>query len=221
MTHRYIGPIYRTALKAGMIDFAILGLLKDQPLHGYELKKRLGETLGSLWGFSYGSLYPALRRLERTGAIEVAAADSAPEVTAIPSTGSVKGEAAAARLRRLPTPGRRNRKAYRITARGDDLFTELLTADDGNDTDREFALKLAFCRFLPVPDRVALLERRRAQLSEHLTRARRTRNGKSDRYTRSLMEHGTKSIERDLEWVDDLLAAERSQEPLKQEEATA
>ena len=54
-----------------------------------------------------------------------------------------------------------------------------------------------------------------------LTRARRTRNGKSDRYTRSLMEHGTKSIERDLEWVDDLLAAERSQEPLKQEEATA
>lgn len=206
-----------------MIDFAILGLLKDQPLHGYELKKRLGETLGSLWGFSYGSLYPALRRLERTGAIAVVGAgESAPEVAAIPSTGSVKGEAAAARLRRLPTPGRRNRKAYRITPRGDELFTELLTADDpGSDTEREFALKLAFCRFLPVPDRVALLERRRADLGEHLTRARRTRSGKSDRYTRSLMEHGTKSIERDLEWVDDLLAAERSQEPLKQEEATA
>ena len=56
---------------------------------------------------------------------------------------------------------------------------------------------------------------------ERLARARRSRHGKSDRYTRSLMEHGTRSIERDLEWVDDLLAAERGSEPLTQEEATA
>ena len=53
-----------------MLDLAVLGLLKDQPLHGYELKKRLSDTLGFLWGVSYGSLYPALRRLERDGAIE-------------------------------------------------------------------------------------------------------------------------------------------------------
>ena len=52
-----------------MLELAILGLLKDQPLHGYELKKRLGETLGFLWGVSYGSLYPALQRLEHRGFI--------------------------------------------------------------------------------------------------------------------------------------------------------
>ncbi|MSO17617.1 MAG: PadR family transcriptional regulator, partial [Acidimicrobiia bacterium] len=52
-----------------MIELAVLGLLKEQPLHGYEIKKRLGETLGALWGVSYGSLYPALRRLERAEAI--------------------------------------------------------------------------------------------------------------------------------------------------------
>jgi DNA-binding PadR family transcriptional regulator len=51
-----------------VLELAILGLLKEQPLHGYELKKRLGDTLGFLWGVSYGSLYPALRRLERAGA---------------------------------------------------------------------------------------------------------------------------------------------------------
>ena len=56
-----------------MLELAILGLLKEQPLHGYELKKRLCETLGFLWGVSYGSLYPALRRLERAGAIEIVA----------------------------------------------------------------------------------------------------------------------------------------------------
>ncbi len=52
-----------------MIELPILGLLKESPLHGYELKKRLGETLGFLWGVSYGSLYPALRRLESKGLV--------------------------------------------------------------------------------------------------------------------------------------------------------
>ena len=52
-----------------MLELAVLGLLAEQPLHGYELKKRLSETLGPLWGISFGSLYPALRRLERWGAI--------------------------------------------------------------------------------------------------------------------------------------------------------
>ena len=53
-----------------MLELAILGLLKELPLHGYELKKRLNDTLGHVWGVSYGSLYPALKRLEREGAVE-------------------------------------------------------------------------------------------------------------------------------------------------------
>lgn len=60
-----------------MLELAVLGLLSEQPLHGYELKKRLSETLGPLWGISFGSLYPALRRLERSGAIEAAEAPEA------------------------------------------------------------------------------------------------------------------------------------------------
>ncbi|MCP4308059.1 MAG: helix-turn-helix transcriptional regulator [bacterium] len=50
-----------------MFDLAILGLLRKQPRHGYELKARLLEL-----GFarvSFGSLYPALRRLEKRGFI--------------------------------------------------------------------------------------------------------------------------------------------------------
>src|ERR1700693_241803 len=53
-----------------MLELAVLGLPADQPRHGYDLKKRLSETLGPLWGISFGSLYPALRRLERGGEIE-------------------------------------------------------------------------------------------------------------------------------------------------------
>ena len=50
-----------------MIDLAILGLLTEQELHGYELKKRLGELLSSRASISFGSLYPALARLEAPG----------------------------------------------------------------------------------------------------------------------------------------------------------
>ncbi|MCU1457082.1 MAG: putative transcriptional regulator [Actinomycetia bacterium] len=194
-----------------LLELAILGLLKEQPLHGYELKKRLSETLGFLWGVSFGSLYPALRRLERSGAIEVADdAEPGPAIS-VPSTGSVAGEAAAARLRRMAKPSRRTRKAYRITPQGEALFAELL-ADDGPNTDdeRSFTLKLAFARHLPQPTRLAFLERRRAALTAQLVEARRTHGPVIDRYTRSLVEHRTQSTEQDLAWVEELIAAERT-----------
>jgi DNA-binding PadR family transcriptional regulator len=195
-----------------VLELAILGLLQEQPRHGYELKKRLGETLGSFWGISFGSLYPALRRLERSGAIEVVdgrEATGVPAAPAMPATGSLKGEAAAARLRLVPAPaGRRARKAYRITPLGQDQFLALLTADDGGDDERLFSLKLAFCRFLEPQARLTFLERRRTELADRLARARRTRGPAADRYTRSLMEHRTRSTERDLEWLDELIASE-------------
>lgn len=201
-----------------MLEIAVLGLLKEQPLHGYELKKRLSETLGFLWGVSYGSLYPALRRLEREGAIEVLAEPVEPDAPtgAFAATGSLKGDLAAAR--RAPTraakPSRRTRKAYRITEVGNARFEELLLADDPHaDDEKAFALKLAFCAELPPAARIELLERRRLALLARLDRARRAPGTRTDRYSRSLLEHRTGSTQRDLEWVEELLAAERSAEP--------
>ena len=200
-----------------MLELAVLGLLKDQPLHGYELKKRLGETLGFLWGVSYGSLYPALRRLERAGAIaSVPGAGPAPAPS--PPTGSLTGDLAAARLRtmagRLSASSRRTRKAYEITAAGETLFAELLLGDDVHgDDEKAFALKLAFCRHVESAQRLALLLRRRQVLAERLERQLQARGARDDRYTRSLVEHRTKSTQRDLEWVDELITAERAATP--------
>jgi DNA-binding PadR family transcriptional regulator len=188
-----------------VLDLAILGLLKEQPLHGYELRKRLGEALGSLWGISYGSLYPALRRLERDGAIEIVA----PGIRAvpIPATGSLDGDLAAARQRQSPKVSRRTRKAYRITDHGNVRFEELLLADDAGDDERTFALKLVLCRHLEPAARLELLERRRAVLADGLAHARRS-GTRGDRYARSLFEHRTQSTQRDLEWIEALIAAE-------------
>lgn len=127
---------------------------------------------------SYGSLYPALRRLERAGAIEIVAPKPAPSVAPVPmpATGSIDGETAAARLRRLPKPTRRTPKQYRLTGRGHELFAEQLRAEDapGTDDEKAFALKFAFCRHLPRDARLQLLERRRAGLSDRLAQARGT-----------------------------------------------
>jgi DNA-binding PadR family transcriptional regulator len=199
-----------------MLELPILGLLQEEPLHGYELKKRLDETLG-LWGVSFGSLYPALNRLEREGAIEAIEPSEGAHRPLFPTTGSLAGEAAAARRRRVVV-SRRRRKAYRITALGRARFEELLESDatPGADDERAFAVKLAFCRYLPRETRLAILERRRSQLAERLERAQRVLRAQrehrrpDDPYARSLVEHGTRTAAHDLEWVDELIAAERA-----------
>jgi DNA-binding PadR family transcriptional regulator len=216
-----------------VLELAVLGLLKEQPLHGYELKKRLGETLGFLWGVSYGSLYPALRRLEREGAIE--SVDPAPALSAAPPvpTGSLTGDRAAARRRvatRRSEGSRRTRKAYRITERGEQTLVDLLLADDDRaDDEKGFAVKLAFCRHAPADARLRFLERRRDALRSRVERAggtgarhSRERARSQDRYLTSLLEHRARATARDLEWVEELIASERSaSEFLGQEGATA
>ncbi|MBA3655512.1 MAG: helix-turn-helix transcriptional regulator [Actinobacteria bacterium] len=198
-----------------MLELAILGLLKEQDLHGYELKKRLTETLGSFSSVSFGSLYPALNRLERAGGVAATEAGDEPAVAVpVPMTGSLDGELAAYRATRRPTRrAGRSRKVYRITPRGDALFAELLAADNAaGDDERLFHLRLAFARFLPPDERVGLLERRRAQLVERLARSRANRKSARDRdaYAQSLAERDTELTERDISWLDRLLAAERT-----------
>ncbi|HZU73426.1 MAG TPA: PadR family transcriptional regulator [Acidimicrobiales bacterium] len=208
-----------------MLELAILGLLKEQELHGYELKKRLADTFG-LSRVSFGSLYPALRRLEKTGAVEAADAgdegDRPAPSAPIPTTGSLAGELAAFRARRAvsrDSRGVRGRKVYRITPSGEALFEKLLAADTGGgDDDRAFNLRLAFARHLAADERLGLLERRRAQLVERLARARaavRTGRERLDTYARSLAEHSTEATERDISWIDRLIEAERSSSQLE------
>lgn len=197
-----------------MLELAVLGLLKEQELHGYELKKRLGDVLGPLSSVSFGALYPALSKLEAAGAIKAVEANPGGGAP-IPMTGSLGGELAAFRARRGAVRGSRGKKVYGITERGERLFADLLAASASAEDDRAFNLRLAFARHLPAADRLGMLERRRAQLVERLARARasvRAGRERLDAYTRSLLEHGTEATERDISWLDRLIAAERQEE---------
>jgi|ERR1039458_833548 DNA-binding PadR family transcriptional regulator len=191
-----------------MLDLALLGLLEEGPLHGYELRKRLRTQFGLLANVSFGSIYPALARLETNGAVETVEGGSPTPLA--PPTGSLSGEWAAMRARRRAgTRGRRSRKVYRITPTGREFFLTRLS-DSTTDDARSFSLRLAFARHMEPEARLALLERRRAQLVQHLTEAPTAGHHELDTYARSVAEHTAEGVEQDIDWLDRLIEAERS-----------
>lgn len=199
-----------------MLELAILGLLKEQPHHGYELKKQLSEVTGPFARVSFGSLYPALARLEAQGAVRAVDAPPAPPV---PATGSLGAELAAFKARHVGVRHSRGRKVYEITDRGHALFDELLAAGNTSvDDERGFGLRLAFARYLAPDARLRLLERRRAHLVEQLAQLQQTQASSAatsntstrDAYRTSLLEHTNATTEADISWLDRLIAAERS-----------
>lgn len=48
-------------------EFALLGLLDQQPMHGYELHRKLAADLGHVWHLSQSEAYAILKRLEHHG----------------------------------------------------------------------------------------------------------------------------------------------------------
>jgi DNA-binding PadR family transcriptional regulator len=182
----------------------------DRDHHGYEIRSQLRNRLGVWANVSFGSIYPALARLERDGCVAAVTA-SEPRLGSL-STGSLSGERASLRsLRTAPGIGRRGRKVYRITDRGRQEFVTLLanpaTLDDG----KNFSLRMALAKYLTPSLRVGLLERRRADLVERLAEVRAgADNEQLDQYARSVMDHAARGAELDLAWIDNLLSSERS-----------
>jgi len=62
-------------LRRGTIEFCVLALLRDQPLYGLELSRRLGDADGLV--ASDGTVYPLLARLRRQGLVETEWVESA------------------------------------------------------------------------------------------------------------------------------------------------
>lgn len=162
-----------------MLELVILGLLAEADRHGYELKRRVEERTGGLVAPSWGSLYPALARLEAAGAVTSSRPRPSQRRRApspIPATGSLGGELAAwaeAAEDVEEGPGdRRQRRIFRITEDGKATFRRLLEGTEGrsDDDDRAFLARLAFAAHLDADGRRRLFERRRRHLQARLAR---------------------------------------------------
>lgn len=189
----------------------MLGLLKERDLHGYELRKQLGAMLGPFWQVSWGSLYPTLRRLAKVGAVEKVE-------TEIPRRVSKRATSKRTRSLRVKNPERatsagRRKNVYRITPKGEQMFTAMLEETAAAVDAEHFTLKLAFFRYLQPETRLALLERRRAYLVDKLAEFKtnlRDYKERIDSYTLSLQHHGMAATESDIAWIDELITNERA-----------
>jgi PadR family transcriptional regulator PadR len=55
------------AIKRGSSELAVLAVLDAQPLHGYEIARRIEHDTNGALRFSLASLYPLLYRMEKRG----------------------------------------------------------------------------------------------------------------------------------------------------------
>ncbi|MHB8341817.1 MAG: PadR family transcriptional regulator [Mycobacteriales bacterium] len=187
--------------EGSVLEFGVLGLLHESPLHGYELRKRLNTSLGFLRAFSYGSLYPALRRMQAIGWI------------------TVDDSTAAAKL------GSRSRVVYTLTADGKEHFAGLLAeAGPAAWEDDAFGVHMRFFAQTDAATRLRILEGRRRRVEERREGLRaalaRTRE-RLDTYTLKLQEHGLESVEREVRWLNELIATERQEQTPDPGAATA
>jgi DNA-binding PadR family transcriptional regulator len=181
--------------RSAVLELAVLGLLHRTPMHGYELRKQLTNVLGLFRALSYGSLYPCLHELLAAGLI-------AEEHDEADQAGPAR-----------PRSGRRSLKVYRLTADGKERLQELLGEggpaaweDDG------FGVHFAFFGQTRADVRLRILEGRRSRLEERVESIRaaltRTRE-RVDSYTLELHRHGLESVEREVRWLNELIASER------------
>src|SRR5262245_54565223 len=159
-------------------------------MHGYALRKGLNLMLG--WGrvLSYGSLYPTLKKMLRGQLIE--------EVPTGKST----------------VVSRRPRIVYQVTEAGTGEFQRLMSEVGPTAwEDDNFDIRFAFFSSTDMEIRLRVLEGRRTRLQERLDRIQRELSmteKEVDRYAGELQRHGVESVEREVNWLSDLINAERS-----------
>jgi len=173
------------------LELAVLGLLSQAPMHGYELRKRVTSLLG--WGrvLSYGSLYPCLRTMQQEGLITE-------DTTTEPPTAR---------------PSRRGKVVYKLTAEGKERFATLASAGGPSAWDDEnFGVHFAFFGSISTENRLRILEGRRSRLEERLEGVRSTlarSRERLDSYTLELQRHGLESVEHEVRWLTELIDNER------------
>lgn len=116
---------FRHSLRGFPVEYAVLGFLVEEPLHGYALRSHIAQGLGPLWHVASSQLYQVLHRLEERNWIC--------HSSEAPSAGPSK-------------------IVYHVTLNGEHAFWEWAQAPVGSmrNVRVEFAAKLYFLRRLKL-----------------------------------------------------------------------
>jgi DNA-binding PadR family transcriptional regulator len=170
------------------LEFALLGLLSQNPLHGYELRKRLTAIYGPFRALSFSVLYPQLRRMLENGLIQESVVNPAGR-------------------------SRRSRIVYHLAPKGEERFATLTdTVSPDTWEDEGFEVRFAFFGPTSRPNRVRILEGRHRRLREKAEILRsdlEQRDGGTDKYLDEWRRHSLESAEREIAWLEDMIKTER------------
>jgi len=174
--------------RAESLEFALLGLLSQSDLHGYELRKRLSAIFGPLRALSFSVLYPQLRKMT---------------------------EAALVTQREIPRNSRskRTRVVYSISEKGKARFAELTErSTPASWDDDNFEVHVAFFSPTSKRNRLRILEGRHRRLKDRaeILRADLERSAIGlDKYLIEWRRHSLEIAEREILWLEEMINAER------------
>jgi PadR family transcriptional regulator, regulatory protein AphA len=153
----------------------ILGLLKFAPRTGYDVKRVTDFSTRYFWRASYGQIYPELRGLEKAGLV---------------------------RSREEPY-GRRKRRVYELTAKGELALSDWLESDsDLFELRDEGLLRLFFAELVPPERLLTLVQRRRDayERSAALFRGIASDLGEMDDPSGEVLRYGIEFMEWNATW---------------------
>lgn len=158
--------------------YVILGMVREEPRSGYEIKALVDNSTRFFWAASYGQIYPELKRLSEAGL--VVGIDS-------------------------PTGGRR-RTVYEITADGEEeLKAWLRQPPETYEMREEGLLKLFFAGALPAEEAVEILRSMRAHrlaVAAELRALEPVATEKSDPYPLMVLNGGIEFTEWFASWCE-------------------
>jgi DNA-binding PadR family transcriptional regulator len=162
------------------LKFGVLGLLAEEPLHGYEVKNRFEAMLGGTWEVNIGQVYTTLQRLERDGLV-----------------------------RPVGARGDRGKLQYELSETGREALDHWLAEPDAGPLQlrEDIYVKLLLATRLANGDLAQLLGRQKRSYLQRLRdlnrlEERARRDGRVDlaRLVRGALLHA----EADLKWMDEL-----------------
>jgi PadR family transcriptional regulator AphA len=171
-------------MSAASISFRhfILGLVTQQPMSGYDIRRVL-KSLGWLVGDpSFGSLYPALHALEEDGLVQMT-----PDAR----------------------PNRPSRKVYSITEGGRRVLKEWINRPSGSNASiKAFVMRLILANNLSQAGLISQLYQRRAQIAaqrDALERDAGLADGRPSSGQHLALEYGLALATAELAWLDSKL----------------
>jgi DNA-binding PadR family transcriptional regulator len=159
-----------------MLNYALLGLLVRNPLHGYDLKNELERALGGHWEINFGQIYTTLARMERDGLVEVAAEDQ----------------------------DGRGKKTYQITPEGRKVLASWLETpvEKPRQLRDEFFIKLIIGRLAGETDASQAIDRQRQAYLQQMRSLSALAKATEDPMVSLLIEGAILHLQADLRWLD-------------------